>query len=226
MMISCLLICRDRISYFFITSIISPINHYKLTIMPKSLQDQFERIYVRDREEWNRWLSENHETSHGIWLIYYKKKSNKPGISYDDAVEEALSFGWIDSKVNALDEERYMQVFTPRKPGSTWSKLNKQRIEKLMKNGLMKPSGLEKVEAAKKDGSWNFLDDIENLVIPDDLREILDQNPSASKSYEAYTDSVKKQVLYWIASAKRNETRIRRIKKIVEKAENNENPFG
>lgn len=202
-----------------------PINHYKLTIMPKSLQDQFERIYSRDREEWNRWLSENHETSPGVWIIYYKKNSNKPGISYDDAVEEALSFGWIDSKVNALDEERYMQVFTPRKPGSTWSKLNKQRIEKLMKNGLMKPSGLEKVEAAKKDGSWNFLDDIEKLVIPEDLREILGQNPSASKSYEAYTDSVKKQVLYWIASAKRNETRIRRIKKIVKKAENNENPF-
>jgi uncharacterized protein YdeI (YjbR/CyaY-like superfamily) len=193
--------------------------------MSKPLQDQFERFHARDREEWGQWLSGNHETSPGVWLIYYKKNSEKQGISYDDAVEEALSFGWIDSKVNTLDEERYMQVFTPRKPGSIWSKLNKQRIEKLMKNGLMKPSGLEKVEAAKKDGSWNFLDDIEKLVIPEDLREILEENPSACKSFEGYSDSVKKRALYWIASAKRNETRIRRIKKIVEKAENNENPF-
>lgn len=140
-------------------------------------------------------------------------------------MEEALSFGWIDSKVNALDEERYMQVFTPRKTGSTWSKLNKQRVRNLIKMGMMKSSGLEKVESAKKDGSWNFLDDIDNLVVPNDLMQELNDNPPARESYDGYSDSIKKQVLYWIASAKRVETRERRIEKVVKKAVNNEKPF-
>jgi uncharacterized protein YdeI (YjbR/CyaY-like superfamily) len=118
--------------------------------------DQFERCEARNRKEWRKWLQNNYSTSPGIWLVYYKKDSDKPTISYDEAVEEALSFGWIDSKANTLDDERYMQVFTPRKQGSIWSKINKQRVEKLIKNELMTSPGLEKVEVAKKDGSWNF----------------------------------------------------------------------
>ncbi len=193
--------------------------------MSKSLLDQLERFYARNREEWRYWLTEHHETSPGVWLIYYKKNSGKNGISYDDAVEEALSFGWIDSKVNTLDEERYMQVFTPRKPGSTWSKLNKQRIEKLMEKDLMKPRGLEKVEAAKKDGSWNFLDDIEDLVVPKDLKNALNESKLAFDNFEACSDSVKKQMLYWIASAKKDETRIKRIEKTLESIKKGETPF-
>ncbi|MBI5460139.1 YdeI family protein [Methanobacterium sp.] len=193
--------------------------------MSKSLRDQFQRFYARNREEWRWWLTEHHETSPGVWLIYYKKNSEKTGISYDDAVEEALSFGWIDSKVNTLDEERYMQVFTPRKPGSTWSKLNKQRIEKLMKKGLMNPRGLEKVEAAKKDGSWNFMDDIEDLVVPEDLKNALNKDKIAFDNFEAFSGSVKKQVLYWIASAKKDETRIKRIEKTLESIKKGETPF-
>jgi uncharacterized protein YdeI (YjbR/CyaY-like superfamily) len=193
--------------------------------MSKSSLDQLPSLTVRDREEWRQWLSENHETSSGIWLIYHKKNSKQTGIQYEEAVEEALSFGWIDSKVNTLDEERYMQVFTPRKPGSTWSQLNKQRVRNLIKRGMMKSSGMEKVESAKKDGSWNFLDDIDNLVVPNDLMEALNDNPHARESYEGYSDSIKKQVLYWIASAKRVETREKRIEKVVKKAENNEKPF-
>lgn len=158
-------------------------------------------------------------------MIYHKKNSKQTGIKYEEAVEEAISFGWIDSKVNSLDEERYMQFFTPRKPGSTWSKLNKQRVRNLMEKGMMRHGGLEKVEAAKKDGSWNFLDDIENLVIPDDLKDALKANTPAMEFYQSYSDSIKKQVLYWIASAKLVETRERRIKKVVKKAENNEKPF-
>jgi uncharacterized protein YdeI (YjbR/CyaY-like superfamily) len=127
------------------------------------------RFEPRSRQEWRNWLEENHQTSPGIWLVYYKKDSPKPTISYDDAVEEALSFGWIDSTVNKLDDERYMQVFTPRKTGSTWSRLNKNRIGKLDKNGLMMPAGIEKVETAKKDGSWNILNDVEDLTVPKDL---------------------------------------------------------
>ena len=137
--------------------------------MSQSYLDQLERYYAKNRREWHQWLSENHETSPGVWLIYHKKNSDKTSVEYEEAVEEALSFGWIDSKVNALDEKRYMQVFTPRKPGSTWSKINKDRVSKLIKMGLMHPAGLEKIKTAKKDGSWSILDDVEDLKIPEDL---------------------------------------------------------
>ena len=140
-------------------------------------------------------------------------------------MKEALSFGWIDSKSKVLDEERYMQVFTPRKPGSAWSRSNKERVKKLVKNGLMKPVGLVKIDAAKKDGSWTILDDIEYLVIPDDLKNILDKNKAANENFEAFSDSAKKQVLYWIDNAKRKDTRLLRIKKTVEFAAKNKKPF-
>jgi len=188
--------------------------------------DQFERLEARNRKEWRQWLQENHQTSPGIWLVYYKKNSKKTGISYDEAVEEALSFGWIDSRVNALDEERYMQIFTPRKPGSIWSKLNKQRVEKIIKEGIITPAGLEKIEVAKKDGSYYFLDDIDNLVIPLDLKDALDSNKAAKKNFEVFTDSVKKQILYWIKTAKRDTTRENRIKKVVSFAAENKSPLG
>ena len=187
--------------------------------------DQFEHVFAKDRQEWHQWLSENHDSSTGVWLIYYKKNSDKTSVKYEEAVEEALSFGWIDSKVNTLDVERYMQVFTPRKPGSTWSKLNKERVGRLIRNGLMKPAGLKKVEAAKKDGSWTFLDDIENLVIPEDLKHALKLNKVAQENFEAFSDSAKKPILYWIASAKKQDTRLQRIKKTAELAAKNKKPF-
>lgn len=187
--------------------------------------DQFEDFYAKNRQEWHQWLDKNHNSSPGVWLIYYKKNSNKPRVEYEEAVEEALSFGWIDSKVKVIDEERYMQVFTPRKQGSNWSKSNKNRVMKLIKNGLMQPAGLEKVNAAKKDGSWNFLDDIEDLIIPDDLKETFKQNKVAQENFDAFSDSAKKQILYWIASAKKLETQQQRIKKTFESAVKNEKPF-
>ena len=187
--------------------------------------DQFERYYARDRKEWRKWLKKNYATSQGIWLIYYKKCADKTCVSYDEAVEEALSFGWIDSKVNKLDDERYMQVFTPRKPKSIWSKLNKQRVKKLIEQGLMTSAGLEKIEAAKEDGSWYFLDDINNLVIPEDLGDALNGNPPAKANFEVFSDSIKKQILFWIKSAKRPETRIKRIEKVVISAAENKRPF-
>ncbi len=192
---------------------------------PRSSLDQLDKVNAKDRRQWHQWLIENHETSPGIWLIYHKKNSSNSSVSYEEAVEEALSFGWIDSKVNALDDERYMQVFTPRKPGSTWSKINKERVRKLVKKGLMQPAGLEKVENAKKDGSWNFLDDIENLVIPKDLKDALGENETALNNFEGFANSIKKQILYWIASAKRQDTRNKRIEKVMEAAIRNQTPF-
>lgn len=145
-------------------------------------------------------------------------------MSYEDAVEEALSFGWIDSKVKTLDKKRYMQVFTPRKPGSTWSKLNKNRVKKLTKQGLMTPAGLEKVESAKKDGSWNMLSDVEDLILPDDLKKALAADEKAEKNFQQYNDSTKKQMLWWIVSAKRSETRERRLKKVLNLVRHNQRP--
>ena len=193
--------------------------------MKRSSNSNFAYYYPQNRKDLHQWLQKNHNTSKGIWIIYYKKGSGKPTVSYDEAVEEAISFGWIDSKVNTLDEERYMQFFTPRKPGSGWSKSNKQRAKKLMKNGFMMPAGLEKIEAAKKDGSWGFMDDIENMAIPPDLKEAFDLNGDAQKNFDAFSDSIKKQVLFWIKNAKRTETRQKRIEKTVELAAENKKPI-
>jgi len=188
-------------------------------------QDQLEKFYAKNRLEWHQWLKEHYNSSLGVWLIYYKKNTGKPRVEYEEVVEEALKYGWIDSKTKFIDEERYMQVFTPRKPGSVWSKSNKGRIKKLIKNGQMKPAGLEKINTAKKDGSWTILNDIEDLIIPEDLKNTLKQNTVAYKNFEAFTDSTKKQVLYWITSAKMKDTRLRRIKKTVELAAKNKKPF-
>jgi uncharacterized protein YdeI (YjbR/CyaY-like superfamily) len=189
-----------------------------------SYLDELERIYPKNREEWHQWLKDNHETSPGVWVIYYKKNSSKPRVEYDEAVEEALSFGWIDSKVNALDQERYMQVFTPRKPGSIWSKHNKRRVHKLTNEGRMQTAGRDKVERAKQDGSWSFLDDIEAMIIPEDLKGELEKNKKAHENFNQFPDSIKKQILYWIATAKRETTRKKRIKLTVESAGQNEKP--
>jgi len=191
--------------------------------MAKS-SDKFEIFYAKNRQEWHQWLVENHDTTSGIRLIYYKKNSDKPRVEYNDAVEEAISFGWIDSKANTLDDERYMQVFTPRKPHSNWSKTNKIRVNKLIKNGLMQPAGMEKVNAAKKDGSWTFLDDVEDMVIPEDLKQLLEENTTAKANFEAFSNSSKKQIFYWIVSAKRKDTRLQRIKKTVELSSENKKP--
>lgn len=192
--------------------------------MPKP-NKQLLTFYARNRQEWRDWLVKNHAVSPGVWLVYYKKGSDKPSVSYEEAVEEALSFGWIDSKVNSLDEERYMQVFTPRKPRSSWSKLNKQRVERLIKNGQMTAVGLEKVEAAKRDGSWNKLDAIDDLEVPADLAEALADNQKAYDNFMAFSSSSKKIIVYWIEEAKRTETRKNRIEKTVSLAEENKKPY-
>ncbi|MGJ5634247.1 YdeI/OmpD-associated family protein [Nostoc sp. CALU 1950] len=189
------------------------------------LKNEFLTFCPTSREEWRKWLETNHRTCFGIWLIYYKVKSGKPSVRYSEAVKEALCFGWIDSKVKSLDEERYMQIFTPRKPKSVWSKLNKQYIEELIEQGLISTVGLEKIEAAKQDGSWNSLDAIEALIIPFDLKQALEANTTAKEYFEAFNNSSKKNILYWIDSAKRPETRLKRIEQTVNSAAANKNPL-
>lgn len=192
--------------------------------MPK-FEDQLETVYACDRQQWREWLEKFHLTSPGIWLIYYKVKSSKPSVRYSEAVKEALCFGWIDSKVKSLDADRYQQIFTPRKPKSVWSKLNKQYVEELIEQGLMTQVGLEKIAAAKQDGSWNSLDAIEALTIPTDLQQALEANATAQLNFEAFSNSSKKNILFWIDSAKRPETRLKRIEQTIISAAQNKNPF-
>ncbi|MEW5856093.1 MAG: YdeI/OmpD-associated family protein [Cyanobacteriota bacterium] len=155
----------------------------------------------------------------------YKVKSGKPSVRYQEAVKEALCFGWIDSKVKCLDEERYMQIFTPRKPKSVWSKLNKQYIEELIEQGLMTEAGFKKIDAAKQDGSWTTLDESEALTIPMDLKQALEANEAANRNFEAFSNSLKKNILFWIDSAKRPETRLKRIEQTISSAAQNRNPL-
>ena len=193
--------------------------------MPEKSELQFERFYARSRAEWRAWLEAHHATEAGVWLIYYKQHSSQPRVEYDEAVEEALCFGWIDSRPNTLDDERYMQLFTPRKAKSPWSKSNKERVEKLIAQGRMATAGLAAIEAAKRNGSWNAYDAIENLSVAEDFSAALAANPAALKNFEAFSNSTKKQILWYIESAKRSETRARRISQIVESAEQNRNPL-
>lgn len=192
--------------------------------MPK-FEDQLEAVYASDRQVWREWLETYHLTSSGIWLIYYKVKSGKPSIQYSEAVKEALCFGWIDSKVKSLDQERYQQIFTPRKPKSVWSKLNKQYIEELIEQGLMTEAGWAKIKTAQQDGSWAALDQVEALVMPTDLEQALELDERAKQNFQAFSNSLKKNVLAWIASAKRSETRLKRIEQTIRAAAQNKNPL-
>jgi uncharacterized protein YdeI (YjbR/CyaY-like superfamily) len=175
-------------------------------------------VEPRNRGEWRSWLNRNHQTSTGVWLVIPKKDSGKPGVTLDEAVEEAVCFGWIDSRQNPIDQTSYKLYFSPRKPGSLWSTSNKERVEKLTRQGLMSPAGLAKVDAAKKDGSWNTLDYVEALKLPTDLAQALEMQPTATEGFEQFTSSVKKQVLWWIQSAKTQRTRAKRIARTIEAA--------
>lgn len=175
----------------------------------------------KTRAQWRKWLAINHASSKGIQLVITRKNAEVAGITYSEAVEEALCFGWIDGVTNSVDEQHYQLYMSPRKPGSVWSKLNKQRIQKLIKDGSMTPIGLAKIEAAKKDGSWNALDAIDKLVIPEDLLEQFSPNPEAKRNFEAFSNSSKKIILFWIASAKREETRRKRVEETVRLAAQN-----
>lgn len=163
------------------------------------------------RAAWRAWLRAHHTRAQGIWLLSYKKATGKPRFEYDAAVEEALCFGWIDSKPAKLDAERSMLWFAPRKPRTGWSKPNKDRIERLQKAKRMHAAGLAKVAAAKRDGSWSKLDAIEALEIPTDLHRALAANGAAAAFFAAFPRSVKRGILEWIATAKRPETRAKRV---------------
>ena len=180
--------------------------------------DRFEEFHPLARTEWRGWLEANHESSPGVWFVYFKKHTARPRVSYEDAVSEALCYGWIDSLQRRLDEDRTKLLFTPRKAGSVWSKPNKIRVDRMIAEGLMTDAGFAKIDAARKDGSWNALDEVDKLVMPDDLVTALEKDEAAARNFEAFSPSATKAILYWLSAAKRNETRVTRIGKIVRMA--------
>jgi uncharacterized protein YdeI (YjbR/CyaY-like superfamily) len=177
--------------------------------------DELPLVAPDDRTSWRGWLAENHAASQGIWLAVGKKGNAVTSLTYDEAVEEALCFGWIDGRTKRLDEDRYRILLTPRKPTSTWSRPNKARVERLIAEGRMMPAGLATIEVAKANGSWNLLDDVDALVIPDDLAAALAASPRAAEAFDGLSETARRFALYWISTAKRPETRAKRIAETV-----------
>lgn len=173
--------------------------------------EDYERVHAETRAEWRRWLAANHASSPGAWLVAWKRSTGRPAISYDESVEEALCFGWIDSVAGTIDGERSRQLFTPRRPTSRWSRSNKERIERLAAAGLLEPAGIAAVEVAKRNGSWTALDDVENLVVPNDLAAAFAAHPGSAEQWGGFPRSVRRGLLEWILDAKRPETRAKRI---------------
>ena len=196
-----------------------------MTPSTRPSQADYPNIEARDRAAWRAWLRHHHATSSGVWLVYYKKGSGVPSVTYAEAVEEALCFGWIDSKIHAVDSLRYRQIFTPRKPGSTWSNLNKRRIAALIRGKRMTAAGMAKITAARKDGSWKSLDEVEDLRMPAELTRALAANTRARRYFEEFSDSARKLIIRWITQAKRPETRLRRVHETVRLASLNKKPY-
>lgn len=178
-------------------------------------KEDIPELYFKAPAEWRDWLNENHDQSKGVYLIFYKVGHEQASMRWEEAVKEALCFGWIDSTVKSLGDGKRRQYFCPRKPKSVWSKLNKTYIRELTAEGLMHRSGNKKIEDAKKDGSWTALDDVENGIIPEDLQKEFDLNPEAFDNYKNFRWTYQKSYLYWLQQAKRPDTRAKRIKEIV-----------
>jgi uncharacterized protein YdeI (YjbR/CyaY-like superfamily) len=182
---------------------------------PRPVGADDERFQPADRAAWRAWLAANHATASGVWAVTYRRRAGKPVVPYEDLIEEALCFGWIDSTGRTFDDERRMLRFTPRRRGSVWARTNKERVERLIADGRMTAAGLRAIEAAREDGSWDALNDVDALVVPDDLAVALAGDAAAARGFAAMSASMRKPILFWVISAKRPETRARRIAEIL-----------
>ncbi len=182
-----------------------------------------EHIETKNREEWRRWLNQNHDKRDHIWLTFYKKSSNKQGLSLAEAVEEAISFGWIDGKLRQIDDQKHVLRFSPRKPKSVWSKINKDRAMKLIENGRMTLSGLVTIEAAKKSGAWDraYTSRVAETA-PCELEEALVKNDLAKTNFARFSNSYKNTCVSWVNAARTEKTRMQRIRDIVERSSQNQ----
>jgi uncharacterized protein YdeI (YjbR/CyaY-like superfamily) len=178
-------------------------------------------FYAKDRKAWRKWLSKNHSLERSVWLIIFKKESATPSVYYPEAVDEALCFGWIDSKPNKRDANSYYQFFSQRNPKSRWSKVNKEKVARLIEQGMMQDAGYRLIEIAKKNGSWTSLEDVDNIILPADLKLHFSKNKVAFENWEKFPRSSRRGILEWILSAKKPETRLNRIQQTVELASKN-----
>ncbi|MEM6964679.1 MAG: YdeI/OmpD-associated family protein [Bacteroidota bacterium] len=185
------------------------------------LKDGIKTYHAKDATSWRKWLKINHLKEKNVWLIIYKKIAETPSVTYPEAVDEALCFGWIDSKPNKRDDKSFYQYFSKRNPKSNWSKVNKEKIKRLQTEGKIAPAGKEMIRLAKETGTWDALDDVENLVLPQDLQKEFHNNKLAFDNFQQFPRSVKRGILEWIFNAKRANTRTKRIQETVKLAEKN-----
>jgi uncharacterized protein YdeI (YjbR/CyaY-like superfamily) len=183
-------------------------------MVPKSSAKEYPWVHPKTAAQWRRWLQDNHDKARGVWLVSYKAATGKPRLAYEDSIPDALCYGWIDSLNKPLDDERTALLFTPRKAGSGWSRTNKVRIARLLKEGRMEAAGLAKIAAAKRDGSWTLLDSVEALEVPDDLRRAL--GAAGIRKFATLTPGRRKEHLRALVTAKRPETRAKRVADIVQ----------
>ena len=185
---------------------------------PATWKFDYPIFHAERRADWRAWLAANHATVRGVWLASWKRTTGRPAVPYEEAVEEALCFGWIDSTVNTLDAERGLQLMTPRRPRSGWTRLNRQRVARLEAAGLMTDAGRRAVAVAQENGWWTISDSVEDLVEPDDLGTALDDVPAAREHWDGFPPHARKMMLWSLVTASKPETRAKRIAKIVTEA--------
>ncbi len=183
-----------------------------------SALDTAEQVHCETRAQWRAWLAEHHTQPRGVWLVSWRTATGRPAVGYEPSVEEALCFGWVDSVARRLDDDRTMLYFAPRKKGSGWARTNKDRVARLEAAGLMADAGRAVVDAARADGSWTLLDDVENLVVPDDLAAAFDRHPGSRERWDAFPRSARRGMLEWLVQARTAPTRERRLERIAEGA--------
>jgi uncharacterized protein YdeI (YjbR/CyaY-like superfamily) len=193
---------------------------------PQTWKFNYPIYHPATREAWRAWLEAHQDDTPGVWVASWRSSAGRETVSYDQLVEEALCVGWVDSTVNILDDERSLQLVTPRKPRSTWARSNKERVARLEAEGRMGPRGRRAVEQARANGSWNLLDAVEAMVEPDDLAAALDEVGPARQAWDGFPPSARKQMLFWVVSAAKDDTRRRRVDTIVEKAARGERARG
>jgi uncharacterized protein YdeI (YjbR/CyaY-like superfamily) len=173
-------------------------------------------LHVTNRNDWRAWLEKNHDAAKEVWLIYYKKHAGKPGILYEASVEEALCFGWVDSIIKRLDDDRCARKFTPRKGASAWSESNKKRAEKMIRKGRMTEVGMAKIIEARERGEWSRVREVsKELVVPSFIQKALAKNEKAHAFFGTLADTYKRQIVSWVSSAKREETKARRLTEVI-----------
>ena len=183
------------------------------------MKDDAEQVLIESPQQWRAWLTEHHATSSGIWLVMWRAGSGKPQVTYEQAIEEALCFGWIDGQAQTLDSERSALWLTRRRPGSGWSLLSKQRVARVEADGRMTAVGRAVIDGAKRDGSWSRYDDADNLVLPQDLVDAFEARDGAREHWETFSEAVRRGILRWIVDAKRDVTRAARIEETADLAE-------